>query len=124
MGSTTPKSSHSSPSTRTSSSITPPANTHLPTLDSSRPLINSRPQKPSIPIYPIHPLRVFCITTSATRNTLPLSQCPTHPSVAVPNTIISSPNLSNRRPDLSRVYRDVGATQESWQPPKRAAVGG
>merc|ERR1711916_258478 len=82
MGSTTLKSSHSSPSTRTSSSITPPANTHLPTLDNSRPLINSRPQKPSIPIYPIHPLRVFLHHYLGHTQHLPLSQCPTPPSVA------------------------------------------
>merc|ERR1711916_19365 len=114
------KSSHSSPSTRTSSSITPPANTHLPTLDNSRPLITK-----TLHPHLSHPSPTgFLHHYLSHSQHLPLSQCPTPPSVAVPNTIISSPNLSNRRPDLSRVYRDVGATQESWQPPKRAAVGG
>merc|ERR1711916_97035 len=99
MGSTTLKSSHSSPSTRTSSSITPPANTHLPTLDNSRPLINSRPQKPSIPIYPIHPLRVFLHHYLGHTQHPPLCRSAQHPPLSQPPMIatIISPPISPER---------------------------
>merc|ERR1711916_325712 len=125
------KSSHSSPSTRTSSSITPPANTHLPTLDNSRPLITKT-------LHPClsHPSPTGFFTSLPRPHATP-------PSVAVPNTplcrsaqppplsqppmiatIISSPNLSNRgSPDLSRVYRDVGLHRRVGSPPSELLLG-